>query len=33
MADERDDREKKEKAANKPKENVRKIDTLILKGE
>lgn len=33
MADERDDREKKEKAANNPKESVRKIDTLILKGE
>ena len=33
MADERDDREKKEKAANNPKEVVRKIDTLILKGE
>ena len=33
MADERDDREKKEKAANNQKENVRKIDTLVLKGE
>ena len=33
MADERDDREKKEKAANSPKESVRKIDTLVLKGE
>ena len=33
MADKRDAMERKEKAEKKAKEGVRKIDTLIIKGE